>query len=319
MQKISYIIPCYCSVHTLSHVVEEIINEMEMILSEYAYEIILVNDDSPDNTMDVVIELINQHPMITGINLAKNFGQHAALMAGFRHATGELIVCLDDDGQTPANEVHKLIEAIERGCDVVYARYKHKKHSPFRNFGSRINEAMARVLLDKPKDLYISSYFVAKRFVIDHVIQYENSYPYVIGLVLRATKKIGNVDVLHRDRTSGESGYTMYKLFSLWFNGFTAFSIKPLRLATIAGAICAVLGFSYGIYTIIKKFVNPLVPLGFSSTMAALMFIGGMLMIMLGLIGEYVGRIYISLNNAPQYVIREVIQNSEGLGNEQND
>ena len=137
------------------------------------------------------------------------------------------------------------------------------------------------------------------------MIRYENSYPYVIGLVLRATKNITNVMVQHREREEGSSGYTFKKLLGLWFNGFTAFSVKPLRLATCVGAFSAFVGFLYGFYTIIKKMINPDVPLGFSSTMAAIVFFGGMIMIMLGLIGEYIGRIYISLNNSPQYVIRE--------------
>jgi len=164
---------------------------------------------------------------------------------------------------------------------------------------------MTRMMLNKPSDLYISSYFAVKRFVVEDMIRYENAYPYVIGLVLRATKNIANVMVNHREREEGSSGYTVKKLLGLWFNGFTAFSVKPLRLATCVGAFSAFVGFLYGFYTIIKKFINPDVPLGFSSMMAALVFFGGMIMIMLGLIGEYIGRIYISLNNSPQYVIRE--------------
>ena len=143
------------------------------------------------------------------------------------------------------------------------------------------------------------------------MLRYENAFPYVIGLVLRATKNIGNVVVEHHDRRAGESGYTLGKLFSLWFNGFTSFSEKPLRIATMAGVGCAALGFLYGLYTVIKKLVNPLGPVGFSSLMAAIMFIGGMLMLMLGLIGEYVGRMYICMNNAPQYVIREIVKNED--------
>ena len=162
--------------------------------------------------------------------------------------------------------------------------------------------------------MYISSYFAVKRFVVEDMIRYENSYPYVIGLVLRATKNITNVPVCHREREEGNSGYTLKKLLGLWFNGFTAFSVKPLRIATSLGVGFAGLGFLYGIYTIIKRLVNPNVPMGFSALMAALVFFGGMIMIMLGLIGEYVGRIYISMNNSPQYVIRERI----GLGTDEN-
>ncbi|MEG1848623.1 MAG: glycosyltransferase, partial [Lachnospiraceae bacterium] len=268
---------------------------------------ILVNDSSPDDTFAVITSLCRDNPNIIGINLAKNFGQHAALMAGFHYCTGNIVVCLDDDGQTPADEVGKLLDKIESGADAVYAKYEHKKHSVLRNLGSKVNELMAQYMLGKPKELYVSSYFAARRFVIQEMLRYDNSYPYVIGLVLRATKKIENVVVQHRERERGSSGYTLSKLLGLWFNGFTAFSVKPLRVATVIGAFCAALGFAYGIYTIIKRLMNPLVPAGFSSLMAALMFIGGMLMLMLGLVGEYIGRIYISMNNAPQYVIREIL------------
>lgn len=306
MKKVSFVIPCYRSEQTITHVVDEIHRTLAE-LSEYVYEIILVNDCSPDNTFEVIRELCEKDSRITGINLAKNFGQHAALMAGFRHVQGDVVVCLDDDGQTPADEVGKLLDGIEKGSDVVYAKYNHKKHSTFRNFGSHVNELMTRMMLGKPKELFISSYFAAKRFIIDEVIRYENSYPYVIGLVLRSTKKITNVEVNHREREVGTSGYTLKKLLGLWFNGFTSFSVQPLRIATVMGGSFAVLGFIYAIYTIIKKFVNPAVPLGFSSLMSAILVIGGMVMIMLGLIGEYIGRIYITLNNSPQYVIREVV------------
>jgi len=306
MQLVSFVIPCYRSALTIEKVVEEIINTIEP-LPEYEYEIILVNDSSPDDTFQVIRRICEKNHKIKGINLAKNFGQHAALMAGFRWCKGDVVVCLDDDGQTPADEVGKLLDKIQEGADAVYAKYLHKKHSIFRNLGSMTNELMTQYLLGKPKELYVSSYFAVRRFVVEEMIRYENSYPYVIGLVLRSTKNVENVVVQHREREIGNSGYTIGKLMGLWFNGFTAFSIKPLRMASVVGCLCAAAGFAYGIYTIIKRFVNPLVPLGFSSLMAALMFIGGMLMIMLGLIGEYIGRIYISMNNAPQYVIRETI------------
>lgn len=306
MEKVSFVIPCYRSEKTLPHVVNEIRDTMAG-LPQYEYEIVLVNDCSPDGTFNVIRELCAGDGRITGINFARNFGQHAALMAGFRQVQGDIIVCLDDDGQTPANEVGKLLAGIDEGADVVYARYDHKRHSAFRNFGSHVNELMTRMMLGKPKELYISSYFAARRFIIEEVKRYENSYPYVIGLVLRTTKNIANVDVHHREREMGTSGYTLKKLLGLWFNGFTAFSVQPLRFATVLGGSCAVLGFIYAIYTVIKKFVNPNVPVGFSSLMSAIMFIGGMLMLMLGLIGEYIGRIYITLNNSPQYVIREVV------------
>lgn len=307
MKKISFVIPCYRSEKTVGHVVDEIRETMAALYETkgYTYEIVLVNDSSPDNTMGTIRTLCEQDSKIKGIGFARNFGQHAALMAGLRASEGDYVVCLDDDGQTPADEVDKLLSKLEEGYDAVYASYGHKQHSAFRNLGSKVNELMTRVMLDKPAELYISSYFAVKRFIVEDMIRYENSYPYVIGLVLRATKNIVNVPVNHREREEGTSGYTIKKLLGLWFNGFTAFSVKPLRLATCMGAFSAFAGFAYGIYTIIKKLVNPAVPMGFSSMMAALVFFGGMIMILLGMIGEYIGRIYISLNNSPQYVIRE--------------
>lgn len=316
MKKISFVIPCYRSAKTLQGVIREIETTVREI-GKYDWEIILVNDSSPDDTWEVIEKICAGNGHAMGVNLAKNFGQHAALMAGFRYAGGDFVMCLDDDGQTPADEMGKLIDELEGGRDVVYAKYDHKMHSAFRNFGSRLNELMARFMLGKPKELYVSSYFAAKRFVVDDMLRYQNSYPYVIGLVLRATRNISNVPVHHREREIGTSGYTMKKLLGLWFNGFTAFSIQPLRIATLMGAFCAAAGFLYGIYTIVKKFINPSVPLGFSSMMAVMVFMGGMVMLMLGLIGEYIGRIYISMNNSPQYVVRETTNQVRETGNEE--
>ena len=310
MKKVSFVIPCYRSALTIEKVVNEIQSAMDK-LQKYSFEIILVNDCSPDDTFEVITKLCEENNNICGVNLAKNFGQHAALMAGFHQVTGDILVCLDDDGQTPADEVGKLLAEIEAGQDVVYASYDHKKHSMFRNFGSWVNEKMLQFLLGKPKELYVSSYFAARRFIVDEMLRYENAYPYVIGLVLRSTKKIVNVSVSHREREIGTSGYTLGKLLGLWFNGFTAFSTKPLRIATASGTVFAGLGFLYALYTIIKKFVNPAVPMGFSSIMSAILIIGGLILLVLGLVGEYIGRMYICMNSAPQFVVRDFIPAKE--------
>lgn len=314
MSLVSYVIPCYRSEKTLPKVIEEIIQTMKT-LPQYEFEIILVNDSSPDGTRETIRTLCNQYRNVKGIDLAKNFGQHAALMAGMRFTRGDIVVCMDDDGQTPADEVGKLLGKLEEGYDAVYASYGKKKHSLFRNFGSKVNELMTRVMLGKPKTLAVTSYFAVRRFVVEEMIRYEHSYPYVIGLVLRSTKNITNVEVLHRAREEGTSGYTLKKLLSLWFNGFTAFSIIPLRVATVIGSLFAFSGFAYGIYTIIKKLVLVNVEAGFSALMSVLVFMGGMIMLMLGMIGEYVGRMYICMNCSPQYVIREMMGQEEP-GNE---
>lgn len=303
--KLSFVIPCYRSAGTIGKVVDEI--EESVKKTDYDHEIILINDCSPDGTFETIRKLCKDKESVVGISLAKNFGQHAALMAGFRAVTGDIVICLDDDGQTPADEFHKLVDKVNEGYDAVYASYSVKKHSGFRNWGSDVNKKMLEFLLDKPKDLFVSSYFAVRRYIVDEMIKYDQPYPYVIGLVLRTTKNVCNVPVDHRDRIEGVSGYTIKRLLSLWMNGFTAFSVKPLRLAEMFGLITAAIGFVYAIWNIIKKFVNPTAPIGWASTISVILIIGGAILCVLGMMGEYIGRIYICINNAPQYVIREII------------
>lgn len=304
MRKISFVIPCYNSEKTI----EGVIKEIETTMKEKGkddYEIVLVNDCSKDHVWEKIQEISKVNSKIKGICFSKNFGQHAALMAGYRKASGDIAVSLDDDGQTPADEVYSLIEKMEEGYDVVYASYAHKKHSAARNMGTKLNNFMCEILLGKPKNLMITSFFAAKKYVVDEIVKYENSYTYVPGLVLRTTRNISSVPVCHREREIGNSGYSFGKLVALWVNGFTAFSVTPLRVSMFMGMGSAIIGFIYLIYVIVNKVINPSVPLGWSSTTAIMLLLGGMILFVLGMIGEYLGRVYISLNNAPQYVVKE--------------
>lgn len=307
MKTVSFVIPCYRSAQTIEKVVAEIQNTMED-LHRYQYEIVLVNDCSPDDTFSVISRIARESDHIIAIDLARNFGQHAALMAGFHQASGDIIVCLDDDGQTPANEVGNLLSKLEDNYDVVYASYENKQHSGFRNWGSKVNGLMTEVLLNKPKELSITSYFAMRRFVMDEMIRYQHCYPYVIGLVLRTTKRVCNVPVEHRARDEGSSGYTIQKLLGLWMNGFTSFSVKPLRIASFLGVVTAGAGFLYLLYILFRYFTGKTIIMGWSSTMAVLLFLGGVILLVLGLIGEYVGRIFMCTNAAPQFVLREVVK-----------
>jgi len=306
MRKISFVIPCYCSENTISNVVNEIITTVTG-REGYSYEIILVSDHSPDNVFHVIKELANSNSNIRGIEFARNFGQHAALMAGYRECTGDIIISLDDDGQTPASELFKFIDKLDEGYDVVFGAYSSIKQTKARIWGSRINKYMMEKLIGKPKNIETNSYFACKKYIVEEIIRYKNPYPYVGGLIFRATANIANVEINHRNRMEGKSGYSFKKLVSLWLNGFTSFSVRPLRIATLIGFIVAALGFFYGIYTIIHKLLNPSTPAGWSSIMSAILFIGGTIMLILGMIGEYIGRIYICLNNSPQYVIKDSI------------
>ena len=310
MQLVSFVIPCYRSEHTITSVVDEVRRTMPT-LPGYDYEIVLVNDCSPDGTFRVIRELAENDARITAVDLAKNFGQHAALMAGFHHCAGDIVVCLDDDGQTPADEVGKLLSKLEEGYDVVYASYDHKQHASWRNWGTKLNNKMTEIMLGKPKELSIPSYLAARRFIIDEMLSYTHCYPYVDGLILRTTRSICNVPVTHRAREDGESGYTLVKLIGLWMNGFTSFSVKPLRIASYCGAAAAVAGFIYFIIILIKHFVDSSIPEGWASTMAMMMLLGGVVLLVLGMIGEYIGRIYMCINASPQFVERQVIRKKD--------
>ena len=303
---LSFVIPCYKSEKTIENVVNEIITLLETRQIN-KYEIVLVNDYSPDNVWAVIKKLTEKNDKIKGISLAKNFGQHAALLAGYAYCIGDYVISLDDDGQTPLDSLFQLINKIEEGYDVVYAYYNEIKRTNFRIWGSFIAKKMSEVMLDAPKNFNGSSFFIARKYVIDEMIKYKNSFPYLLGLVFRVTRNIACIPTNHRERLIGKSGYSFAKLFSLWMNGFTAFSVKPLRISTFIGLITAGFGFMYSIITIIKKLLNPNIVVGYSSLICSILITSGMIMIMLGLLGEYIGRIYISINNSPQYVIKEKV------------
>lgn len=308
--KVSVVIPCYCSEKTISSVVQRTETVMENH-PLYDYEIICVNDCSPDGTLSVLHSLATMNKKIKVLDLARNFGQHSALMAGFNYVTGDVVVCLDDDGQTAPEDMFRLIAKIEEGYDVSSARYVQEHRSLLRRLGSKVSMAMSHRLVGMPKNIELNSFCAFKRFVSDEVIKYKNAYPFVHGLMLRATRNIANVEMVRSERESGSSGYTLGKLLGLWLNGFTAFSVAPLRLAGIIGAIVAVAGFVYGAFVVVRKLMVPGISAGYSSIMAVVLFFFGLNMLFMGLIGEYIGRSYICINEAPQYVIKELVNIEE--------
>lgn len=311
-KKLSFVIPCYRSQYTIQEVVAEIVATVAQ-RPEYEYEIICVNDCSPDDVLSVLRHMAKDDYHVKIIDLAKNMGKHAAVMAGYSKATGDIIVNLDDDGQCPLDRLWELMAPLNDNFDVVFARYPQKRENTFKRFGSIVNGLMARWIIGKPKDLYISNFSVIKRFVCQEMLRYQNAYPYVDGLLLRTTSSITNVEMEERERQSGTTGYTFLKSLKLWVNGFTAFSVKPLRLATLLGFAVAMFGFIYGIYIVVRRVLNPKILVGYSSLMAVILCVGGIIMLLLGLIGEYVGRIYISINNSPQYVIRQMTNIEDSL------
>ena len=307
-EKISFVIPCYNSTNTLDAVVAEIENTMKDQLPEYDFEIVLVNDCSPDGTTyDKIKEIAKQKTFVKGINLARNFGQPSAVMAAIHYVTGDYVVCGDDDGQTPFDEFPKLFDKIQAGYDIVEAKYDvREKRSLFRKFGTLMNESMATWLINKPKGLDLTSFWCIRKFIADELLRYENPYPYLGGLLLRSSQNACNVSVSHRKRLEGKSGYTVKKLIKLWINGFTSFSIIPLRITTLLGFLISFLGFCFGINIVIKKIFADM-PAGYATIVCLLLLLFGFSFIFLGIIGEYIGRIFISMNKSPQFVIKNKI------------
>lgn len=306
MKLISFVIPCYGSENTIKPVIEEI-DETLKHNKNYDYEVIAVNDKSPDNVLEVLKDIAKENKKVKVISLAKNMNRPGALMAGMAEVNGDFIVLMDDDGQCPMNNLWMLVDELEKGHDVAIARYPKKKQSMFKNFGSYVNKLMTEVIIEKPKNLMFTNFAILKRFVVDEIIKYKNPYPYMTGLMLRTTSDIVNVEMEERNRLAGTTTFTFKKMFSLWINGFTAFSIKPLRMSTFLGFISSILGLIFCIIIILRKIFNPTISQGYSSIMAVILFIGGIIMLMLGLLGEYIGRIYISINDSPQYVVKERI------------
>lgn len=317
-ELVSFVIPCYNSTNTLDDVVSQIQATMTEKLAQFDYEIILVNDCSPNGTTyDKICEIAEQNKHVKGINLARNFGQPSAVMAALNHAKGDYVVCGDDDGQTPFEELPRFFEKIYEGYDAVEAKFvEHEKRSLFRKFGTFMNESMQSWLIDKPKGVVLTTFWLVKRFVVDEMCKYPNSHPYLGGLILRSTKNVCNVEVKKNDRLRGKSGYNLRKMVELFLNGFTTFSAKPLRMTMFLGLLVGAIGILWGIVTVIRKIIDPTISAGYSSMMAVILILFGILFAMLGIFGEYIGQTYIALNQAPQYVIRDKVNFEEEEENE---
>lgn len=299
----SFVIPCYCSENNLESVVDEIRTAMAS-RPEFTYEIILVNDHSKDHTKELINRLSGEDSRIRGIHFAKNFGQPAALMAGFRAARGEYIMTSDDDGQTPVETVWDFYAKLSEGYDLVCVKFSERPgRTLFRRLGTLGNTLMLERFLGKPKDTSLSSFFMAKRSVIEEIIRYEGPYPYMAGLLLRSSGRIANLEIEQRLRKSGSSGYTFAKLLTLWANGVTAFSVKPLRLPAVCGFICGLLGALLLLALLVLKLIHPEYALALHAQTGILLLLGGLILASISLIGEYTGRIYMSLNHQPQYLI----------------
>ncbi len=301
---LSVVIPLYRSEESI----ERVVAELAALPVDGGLEIVLVNDCSPDGTLAVCRRIMESCPVpVTVASHARNFGEHNAVLTGLRHTRGCWVVTMDDDGQNPPSEVPKLLAAAQAGGhDVVFGDYAVKEHAAWRNLGSGFTNAVAGWLLDKPKGLYLSSFRCLSRFIVDEIVRYEGPYPYIDGLILQSTRAVVAIKVDHKARAEGQSGYNLRRLVRLWLNMFTSFSVAPLRAATLLGLALGVLGV-LGVVGVAYLYLTDQGPaFGWGSIMAALLVFSGAQLVMLGVIGEYLGRAYLTANRRPQSVVREV-------------
>ena len=314
VEKVSIIIPVYNSSKTISLLVDKIQEEIKIYKE---LEIVLVNDGSSlDNSSEVCESIACTNPTVKFINLSRNFGEHNAVLAGLNFCTGDCAVIMDDDFQNSPKDVYKLVDEIVNGNDVVFSKYAEKKHHFLRNLGSKVNNLFASILLNKPRDLYLSSFKAINRFVIDELVKYKGPYPYIDGLILRITQRFASVTVEHTSRANGKSGYTISKLISLWLNMFTNFSIIPLRLSVALGFIFSAIGIVLAFVFFIEKIRNPDLPMGWTSLMISIFLLASLQLFAIGMVGEYLGRMFLSTGGKPQFVVRSLTNCSKGKGSE---
>ena len=309
---LSFVIPMYNSAATIAALVHEI----EALTIEGGHEIVLVNDGSADTTSAICRGLVSAARIpITLIEHARNFGEHNAVLTGWRHARGAHIVNLDDDGQNPPGEAVRLWQhAKAEALDVVFGHYEVKQHSLWRNAGSWFTNRMTDWALDKPPGFYLSSFRCVSAFAAQQVIGYSGPYPYLDGLLLQVTQRIGSITVRHDVRHGGESGYTLRRLVRLWLSAWLNFSVLPLRAATLVGLVSAVSGLVAFAVVVWLRLLSRGPAYGWGSVMATVLVFSGAQLLMLGLIGEYLGRMFLTMNQRPQAIVREITTNMESLG-----
>lgn len=305
---VSIVIPCYYSEKSIRKVVELVMEEFEKN-EGYSCEFILVNDGSKDGTFEEIRRLAAEYPNVCGVNLMRNFGQHNALMAAMNYTKGDYVLGMDDDLQTHPSQIFKLIHKIEEGYDVVYGVYPRRKNSALKNLSSKINEVSSRIMLNRPKDIVSSNFWMVTRAVRDEVVKYSSFNPYIDGIFYRITHNIGNVPVEHHKREFGSSGYTFRKLVNLWL-AYWNFSVIPLRLSFFLGIFSAIGGVLVAFLVVINKILHPDVAVGWSSTLCVMAVMFGLVLMVLGIVGEYIGKIIMILNNTPQYIVRETVNDS---------
>ncbi len=302
---ISVVVPVYRSADTL----REVVRRLRAVLDgcRRSYEIIFVDDSSPDDSWKVLLDLQreNAHRIVL-VQLMRNFGQHNALMCGFRHSRGRFVLTMDDDLQNPPEEIPRLLSAIEgSGNDLVYGVPDLKKHHAVRNAGSALVTAFYRRVFRSA--VQPTSFRIVRRELVDAVLSYALNYTFIDGLLAWNTQRIGEVTVEHHERAVGRSGYSAGKLLVLALNLFTNFSLLPLQAVSLLGFIAASGGLMVGAYYLIAYLAAAISVPGYASTITAILVLGGIQLLALGVIGEYLGRLHLNVNRKPQYTVRKIV------------
>lgn len=304
---ISVVIPVYGSASILPELLRQLGAVLATTYGPGHFEVVLVEDRGPDDAWRVIEAATTTYPWLVGVALRKNAGQHNAIMAGLAQARGRIIVTMDDDMQHAPSDVPRLAATITAGADVCYAQFASRQHAWWKLAGSRFNDAVAQRLLKKPRGLYLSPFRAMTAAVRDEVLRYEGPFVYLDGLILRATHDITTIEVAHHARGDGRSGYSFAKSVALWLQMATSFSVVPLRIVSLAGLIASITGFAIAGLVLVQKFRNPDLAVGWASLITSVLLMGGMQLLALGAIGEYIGRVLLTLNRAPQYVVRRVV------------
>lgn len=301
--EVSVVIPVYGSERILPQLVERLQPALESSCSTQSFEVILVNDCSPDDAWRVICELGATRPWLKGINLRKNAGQHNAVLTGMRFSSGQFIVMMDDDLQHDPQDISKILQKLRDGYDACYSRFRSRHHAPWKLVGSAFNDTVAQYLLKKPKGLYLSPFKGIVRGIRDEAVRFTGPHVYLDGLILSSTNNIASIELDHHERPDGKSGYSLSKSISLWLKMATSFSIAPLRLASVLGLIFSGFGFLSAVALVVQRFTLNVMPVGWSSLIVSVLILGGIQLLALGLIGEYVGRVLLHVNGRPQAVI----------------
>jgi len=310
--QLSIIVPVYRSAKCLPELARRVREDVGARFE--SYELILVNDGSPDKSWEVILQLTREYDFIVGVNLRRNVGQDNAIMAGLNVARGEVMVIMDDDLQHDPSDIPTLYDRLQEGFDVVYAHFERKRQALWKNLGSWFNDRFAIVVLGKPKNIYMSPYKALRREVVDEIIKYSGPYPYVDGLVFTVTSNITDVPATHHARFAGKGNYSFVSSIGIWLKLATGFSVIPLRMATFLGGVISLFTFVLAFYFVLETLLLKRAPSGWPSVIVAILFIGGIQLIGIGAVGEYIGRIFMTQNQRPQFTVKEIQRHLESRG-----